>query len=872
MTKLQTILVIISATAVQDALLDLSVDIATLNKWQMVPDASMETCLIGHVRPTVKNILRTFFELFHCFYWKKDSLQLRHSVDESGIISFFSKPMGVLNWQWYDKDVFTSYIYIHNKLNLGFNISFIGFTMGYSGTDCAYDKMLIETLNGLTVTDQDHYCGITPDLNHIALTSAIRITLETTGEYTTSVQLVYSPLNNNEFERHDKIPIKLPSREYTKFVQFTVTSKAEISERALIVVKPQYILSYAYLIKLGSDSVFSIYDGPFPDRNQILYNKLTTTEPFVVRIIGHSNGPIISVIYSRPFTANYNNFMFEILVRDKNLTEIFLKPNQHQQISSDHYCPAVNGITHCYLSLVTSRAVITAPYISNIVYTYKGPDIENCLYGKMLMSFDFDFDTPLLSICREDSDIPFWHIVSGSNKIVILMYSYNTANRLTFTAGITHCHGRIIHCQRDGSPTTSRLNYDCVYIYRFPIAGLNAIGKRCKVGTDFEGMVGLKAKRGRWNGKCTDQVRFLRERDSFAPNGYVANTSIEEWPYLVLVSYPLKKIKVDLDSNCRWSLTWLQMHAINYCGENEAQRVIHLQHADQALTFSRTCTTVRVPTKPGHYRQEPMYSFPRFYNIKYQQSLYWQSLKTMHEKCLSVQRNLCLSVHYISRDGRCPKDCVAGTMILISTFKLSEDYYSEKLYTSDVLNNATLILLQQRYLRNSYKFKIYADRLDTVYQDLSNGRILQYIYHNKHTDQRSHCNLCSIKHTMEVPTRKSSYILDTTPQNIHKEEPLNPRIRLLSRTKGMEAVYSYQTKYHKYNISSIVNASWLSANASCRRNHQSLLSMAQEGIDDILTDLYSTVNVWASRKAMPVLAFLGIQPDSEKVRWIIVFA
>ena len=99
-------------------------------------------------------------------------------------------------------------------------------------------------------------------------------------------------------------------------------------------------------------------------------------------------------------------------------------------------------------------------------------------------------------------------------------------------------------------------------------------------------------------------------------------------------------------------------------------------------------------------------------------------------------------------------------------------------------------------------------------------------------------------------------------------EIINPRI-LLTKHKDTGAVIRYQTVNHQHTIASLVNASWLSANASCGSRNLSILIMANEEIKYILTDIYSTANVWEFRKAIPILIFLGIQPGSEKVRLVI---
>ena len=871
MTKPFIVVLLVATTAVNGVLFGPSTESTRLNYWQMIPDAAIESCLYEHSPKMMQN---TYWDqVLYCLYRKNESLIIYRLINVSGIISFFSRPMSILQWQWPHISAFTSYIYLNNKANLGFNLSFSGFTMGYSGSECVYDRMLIEALDGLTVTGQDRYCGIAPDWNYISLESSIRITLETTGEYTMSIGLRYGPVNSREYARYDNVPalnrvdqqdtLVLGSA-YSEYAQHIIINKGKNLQRLLIAVHDWERLSFEFVGELGPDAAVCVYDGPFHDSNKTLFSILTGHNDNKVSlsdITRLSNGPVISVSYSRPFSANYASIFLKIQGMELQLRKVFLTPDQDRQISSDDYCPSVNGVIHCFWTLIAPRDYrpkYLFPNISNIVFTYKGPEIDNCLYGKLLMNYDFDFDIPVLHLCREELEIAFWDIVSETNLIIIVMYSYNNAMNLTFTAGLTYCHGQVSRCHQGETVPTFQLSY-CAYIYMMPLTGLSLRRKSCNVSIEMKGIVGLKAKRGKWNRRCADQIRFRAGGKEYLPKGYMTNTSIEEWSYIMPTSFRLKwKFLVEIISNCQWSGTWLQIHAVLYCGK---MYIEHLSEISE-VSFSRICKSYRVPALSGTYRQQPVYTFPEFYNFKYDNASDWRQLDILQAKCIALQRNLCPSVHYISRDSRCPKDCVNDTLKLRSYFM--DDYYTEMEYVSDLLNSVTFVPPQQRFRRESFTDKRFSYLLDTAYGYISNKEIYQYTYFIRRTNYKSHCGLCDIYTNIELPVQNSSYLVDSTSPYLLFRKRINPIVHL-NRTKGIGAVVSYQTKSYKYDITSVVNASWLSANASCKRKTLSLLTMEQEDIHDILTDIYSTVDIWEVRKALPLLVFLGIQPHKEKV-------
>ena len=878
MPRVSAILLYISAIIIVSLLFNPMMDSARLNYWQMIPDATIESCLLERRPKMMQNALLAFLEVHSCLYWKKETIQLHRAITESGIMIYSPKPMGRLQWHWSQKTHFTSYVYLNNDKELGFNLSFSGFTMGYSGSECVYDRMSIQTFHGFSMTSQEHYCGITPDWNHITLVSSIVIAIYTTGEYPTSMQLVYNPVNDDEYERYDNIPRhKYVDREhtidlgnlgdYSQYVQSIIYKEGMISDTLLVAVHARYMLIYTFVNgKLGNESVIDIYDGPFPDTSEILFTAetgLSDINPSLKAISGRSNGPVISVVYFRPLEANCTPISLKFQTRRFFPKVIYMKGTNDQQISSDDYCSSVNSITHCYFSIFYtghSTPKVLIPKISNIQFTYKGPDIGNCLYGRLEIHFDYEFGIPVLSLCREDRDMTIWNIASYSNMISVLMYSYNAPISLTFTAGITNTRGNISMCNSVKEPLHQL--FFPTYIYRFPVTGFNAGDKHCNLSVQFEGAVDVKVKRGKWSGTCTDKVRVSISSGVYIPSHSVANTSIEQWPLLIpnVTGSPGKRIRVEMFSDCRWSQTWVEIKAVEYCGETKIQELAQMSQ----VAFSVLCKSVQVPAISGIYRYRPFYSFPHFYNYKYHIGSDSSTLRQWDLKCRIMLRNLCLSVHIVRRDSRCPKACVNDTMKIRAQFLKRS--YTDMDYASDLLDNITFIFWQKRHRRSGPTDPRVPH--STLYAKISKQLIYHTIYYIREATRRSDCDVCNIYHAVEVPARNSSYLLDTNLQYLEDMEIINPQISL-TKLKDTGAVLSYQTKYHQYKIASLVNASWLSANTSCASRNLSLVNMAEEEMKYILTDIYSTANVWEFRKAIPILIFLGIQPGSVKVSLVI---
>ena len=277
-----------------------------------------------------------------------------------------------------------------------------------------------------------------------------------------------------------------------------------------------------------------------------------------------------------------------------------------------------------------------------------------------------------------------------------------------------------------------------------------------------------------------------------------------------------------------------------------------------------------MPEITGLYRHQPVYTFPEFNNYKYKKGSDWEPIKELQLKCLAIKRKLCLSVHIFRKDRSCPKYCFRDTMIIRNEFDISDsidDYVTDIDYFSDVLKDMTVKIPQRRMVRPVINATIF-DFPGLAYANVSNFPVEHLIYFFREKRYRKSCSPCNLYHNIEVPIRNSSYLMDTTPQYLDSMEPTNPKIHI-NRTQGISSEISYQTQHHQYHVSSLVNASWLSAYDMCGERNQSLLTMAQEEIAHILTDLYSTVNIWAFRKALPILAFLGIQSTSEKVSFCI---
>ena len=865
-----SIVLLLSSTIINSVLFPTIKQSTKPNYWQMIPDASLESCLVSYTKAKLENPRGITFNLFECSFWKISGLGFGRSVQESGLMSFFSKPMGVVRWQWARKGSFTSYVYLNNKENLGFNLSFSEFSMGYSGFNCLYDKMLIENLDGLTVKGQKRYCGISPDWNHISLTSAIRITVETTGEYTTSILLVYGPVNNNDYERYDKIPervnvpeqikLKLGSG-FTPSAQNIIKYGGFASARLIIAAHPERTLVFKLTGHLRMDSGLVISDGPCSQLCKTLFSSMKGTNSDSLPLLnatGQSNGPIISVFYYGPSKVKHTSIEinFQTTVHNNGHKEIFLGEDEEKQISSDDYCPSLDGIRQCSFSIVAKREDrprFLFPQMTNAIFSYKGPDTDMCLYGAMIMYFDYDY--PSLSMCREETDLSFWNIVSNTNMIIVAMYSYNNPISLTFTASLSRCRGHISSCNKGVEKPLFKLPR-CSYVYRFPLTTIQLSNISCQINVDMEGAVGVVAKRGKWSGKCGDEVLFGAAGIAYLTDGYMGNTSVEEWPYLVPSAFRLglRKVRVDIISHCRWSLTWLQIHATPYCGQID---VAHLRRSHQ-ITFSDRCNSVRVPYISGTYRQYPLYSFPEFYKFKFENGLDWRPLDYLNVKCKGRKRKLCLSVHHVSRDSRCQRNCVKDTMRVRTYF--TDSYVTDMEYASETLNNITLLLPQQRFRRAGRLPAHIVDPSGIGYENISDKGIMQWIYFLKRTRYLKVCEVCSIYHNMEVPIQSSSYLLDTTPIYLNNMEPVRPSIQL-DKTKGISATIHYESNDQQYHIMSLVNASWLSAYRLCKRKYMSLLTIAHEDTRDILRDIYATVNVWAFRKALPVLAFLGIQPN-----------
>ena len=866
MVALLIVFLMASATTAQSVLSSLSRESPGPNYWQLIPGSAIEACLLENSEPKMQHTIWLLLEIAECFYWKKESLLLHSDVSVSGIISFYSKPMGVLQWHWFVKTSFISYIYLSNKVNLGFNISFSEFSMGYSGSNCVYDKMLIETLNGLTATGQDIYCGIAPNWNHISLASSIRIIVETTGEYNTSIRLHYSPVNSNEYKLYFNKPDKMDVGKLYKFAlglgnkglsQNIIKSDGRKSEKIILCGLPMDILYFHIIGKLHGSSVLLIYDGPYREQRRNIFTKFNNSSLLDIR--GQSNGPILSVLYTQ--YSKSRNYPISLKVQAKadafRKTYIHLRHNHDQQISSDDYCPSVNGITHCSLNIVAPRdsaPTYLFPNISNLMFTYKGPDIENCLYG--VASIYFHVDLPVISLCREDKDMSFWNVIGTSNMTRLVMYSYNGPISLSFIASLSDCKGHISKCD-NGEPDSVFKLSRCGFIYRFPISRARMGNVSCKISLESQGAVGLRIKRGKWNGKCEDQVKF---GSAAAPIGYVPNTSIEKWPYLMPFIFHLShKLSGEILSFCQWSLTWLQIHSMLYCGAHD---IANMQRT-QLLTFSGHCMSVQVPVSSGTYRHHPFYEFPSS-SKSYSD---WGPIDVLQLKCLVGSRKLCLSVHFVSRDSRCPEHCVNDTMRLIHVFE--DKYFTDMDYSSGLLNNMTLILPQQRFKLRSTgakRYKFHKKVNVQVHDKHFNKTISQYIFFHKRTLNISRCRPCNLYYNINIPVRNRSYLLENTPQYLDKLHHINSTIDI-NRTQDRTAVFSFQTKHHQYRISSLVNESWISANTSCGGKKLSLITMAQEDISDILMDFYSRVVVWELRKALPVFVFLGIQPDIGKVQF-----
>ena len=527
------------------------------------------------------------------------------------------------------------------------------------------------------------------------------------------MQLVYNPVNDDQYERYDNIPRhKYVDQEHTidlghlgdfsHYVQSIINKEDMISDRFLVAVHARYRLFYTFVNgRLGNESAIDIYDGPFSDRSVILFTTVTGlsgSNPSLKAISGLSNGPLISIVYLRPLEVNYTPISLKLQTRRFFQEDVFLEGANDQHISSDDYCSSVNSITHCYFSIFherISRHRDLYPKISNIQFTYKGPDIGNCLYGILVIRFDYYSTIPVLSLCREDSDMKFWNIASFTNMISVLMYSYNTPINLTFTAAITHCHGNISVCNTVTEPLHQL--YYCSYIYRFPVTGFNAGDKHCKLSVLIQGAVGVKVKRGKWSGTCSDQIRVSTSSGVYLSSHHMANSSIEQWPLLLptLTKLSEKKIMVEMFSNCRWSLTWVEILAKDYCGDTKIKELAKMSQ----VAFSVNCKSVQVPAISGIYRYRPFYMFPQFYNYKYQIGSDWKLLRQLDLKCRLMLRNLCLSVHIVRRDSRCPKACVNDTLKIRGDFR--NLYYTDMDYASDLLDNITFIFWQKRHPRSA---------------------------------------------------------------------------------------------------------------------------------------------------------------------------
>ena len=570
--------------------------------WQIIPETAIQSCLIERGDQRETNMFGIFFELGNCFYWKKESLLLLHVVNSSGIMTFFAicKPMGVVQWQSHRNVPFTSYVYLTNKMNLGFNLSFSEFTMGYSGSECVYDKLMIETLDGLTVTGQDVYCGITPDWSHVALASAVRITVVNTGEYTTLIQLRYGPVNSNEYRYYDNKPPKiyldqeflLLDGEYSEFAQNIVKFEHSKSERMIISGHPMTLLSFSVKGELAKNSVIFVYDGPFLQNSKVLVSKLMDTKnSSLLDLTGQSNGPVVSVLYSRPYvTKSYEiRLIFEAMYNKIKKTDIVLRTDSDQQISSKDYCPSANGIIHCSFSVIAPRDFrpkFLFPNVSNLVLKYNGPDTDYCLYGVMLIYFDSN--EPLTRLCREEYSTQFWTIASVTREIRFVMYSYNSPITVTFTASRSSCFGYISECDAGLSEMIYEFDQSpCAYIYRFPVPSLGLGDTNCNISVETMAAVGLKVKRGNWKGKCQYQVKFGSDEEFYSPDRIVGNTSTEDWPYLVPTTMrkSYQMFDIEMISNCQWPLTWLQIHVTPYCGD------IDTGHPSKTkeVVFSKIC-------------------------------------------------------------------------------------------------------------------------------------------------------------------------------------------------------------------------------------------------------------------------------------------
>ena len=157
---MSTVFLVISLFFIISLLFSPLMDSARPSYWETIPDATIESCLLQRTKKMMQNTLLAFLEVHNCFYWKKETIQLHRSVTESEIKIFSSKPIGRFQWQWSKKIRFTSDVYLINDMEFGFNLSFSGFTMGYSGSECVYDRMSIQTFHGFLMTSQEHYCGI----------------------------------------------------------------------------------------------------------------------------------------------------------------------------------------------------------------------------------------------------------------------------------------------------------------------------------------------------------------------------------------------------------------------------------------------------------------------------------------------------------------------------------------------------------------------------------------------------------------------------------------------------------------------------------------------------------------------------------------
>ena len=438
----------------------------------------------------------------------------------------------------------------------------------------------------------------------------------------------------------------------------------------------------------------------------------------------------------------------------------------------------------------------------------------------------FDYDYPTLSLCREEKDLSYWNIVSSTNSIIIYMYSYKHPIRLNFTASLSTCRGSVSKCnQHVPEPIFSFSS--CVYVYRFPVNSLEVGDISCKISIEMDGAAGLLAKRGIWSGKCEDKILFTGDAEhAYVSDGYVGNTSIERWPYLVPSSFRHsdKRIRVDIVSNCLWSLTWLEIKTAHYCGQMD---IAHLRTSGQ-VTFSDRCKSVRVPAMLGKYKQHPLQTFPEVYDLQYENSTEWRPLDFLHAQCKATKRKLCLSVHYINTDRRCPKECVNDTMRLRSFFK--DNYITDMDFSSESIRSITFLLPQQRYTVENIVSDDY--KPDLTYANISNRPIRQYTYFTKQMNLTRSCQNCMIYYNISVPVRYNSYISNNSPRYLENLKPMEPKIDL-KKNKGIGVVVRYETKDIRYEVSSLVNASWISANSSCRNKNMSLLSMADEDAADI---------------------------------------